>query len=130
MASPGEVTVLPSAARTTTQHSADMSSAPENISSSRNNGMHLIINITAFSATPIITPIIEGKDPASGIYYPIATGAAIAVVGASTVVLKVLPGAVPIDNLTWDDRVPPTWRFSMTHADADSVTYSVGAVLF
>lgn len=87
-------------------------------------GIQVIIDVTAVSATPSVVPTIDGKDPLSGKFYPIGTGAAITSTG--TTVLRVHPEIPSAANLTFQDFLPETYRVTMTHADADSITYTVG----
>ena len=86
-------------------------------------GMHLIIDVTAIAATPSVVPSIQGYDATSNKYYDILVGAAITATG--TTVLKVFPGATPAANTVANDFMPGRWRLLMTHADADSITFSV-----
>lgn len=112
------IAVLPSEARTATVTGDDQKNWAF-------NGLHLIIDVTAISATPSVVPKIQGKDPVSGKYYDLLTGVAITAVGIT--VLKLFPSATAAANVTVNDTLPRTWRVIMTHADADSITYSVGA---
>lgn len=91
------------------------------------SGVHVIIDVTDISATPSVVPTIEAKDPVSGKYYVLLTGAAITATG--TVVLKVFPGAIVVADLAANDILPLNWKVKMTHGDADSITYSVAANL-
>jgi hypothetical protein len=111
-------TVLASAARTATNNSADLTNYD-------GRGLHLVIDVTAASATPSVTFTIQGKDELSGKYYTLLVSAAIT--GVGTTVLKVYPGLTAAANLVASDILPRTWRVLATHADADSITYSVGA---
>lgn len=115
-----EVTVLPSAARTVTTNSADFTNY-------NNTGLHLVINVSAITATPSITPTIQGKDPISGTYYTVLTGLPITTTGIN--IIKVYPGISAVVNASASDILPRTWRLNMAHADADSITYSVAGVL-
>ena len=111
---------LISAARTTTNNSGDLTN-------SGHRGCHVIIDVTAITASPSIVPTIQGKDSVSGKYYTLLVGAAITATG--TTVLRVHPDLAPSANLIADDIVPSKFRILMTHADADSATYSVGVSL-
>lgn len=113
-----DITVLASAARTATLQSSD-------ITNYNAKGLHLVINVTAASATPSVVFTIQGKDALSSAYYTILASAAIT--GTGTTVLRVFPGATAAANLAANDILPRTWRVDATHADADSITYSVGA---
>jgi hypothetical protein len=118
--------ILASAARTATPTISDQSDPNA-------EGVHIIINVTALTATPQVTPKIQGKDPVSGSYYDILVGSTITDVTVGTppaiIVLKVGPGLTPVANGAAADYLPDTWRVVMTHGDADSITYSIGAVL-
>jgi hypothetical protein len=113
-----DVTVLSSAARTATLQSSD-------ITNYNAKGLHLVIDVTAIAATPSVVFTIQGKDALSGKYYTILASAAIT--GTGTTVLKVYPGLTGVANSKADDLLPRVWRVDATHADADSITYSVGA---
>jgi hypothetical protein len=115
-----ESTLLASAARTATVASADQTNW-------NGKGAHVIINVTAIAATPSVVPTIQGKDPVSGSYYDILVGNAITATGMT--VLKVYPGIGVVVAGAASDILPRVWRVNMTHADADSITYSVAAVV-
>lgn len=114
------VTVFPSAARTATEDSSD-------VTNEHGIGCVVIIDVTAASGTPSVVFKIQGKDPVSGKYYDILDSAAIT--GVETAVLRVWPAMAPSANAKEDDILPRTWRVRAEHADASSVTYSVGAVV-
>lgn len=90
-------------------------------------GAHFIIDVTALTGTPSITVKIQGHDPASFSFYDILVSGPITTVG--TTVLKVYPGINTIPNGAASDIVPYEWRVRVEHADAQSITYSVGANL-
>jgi len=113
------IEVLPLAARTATLNSDDKDC--------HSRGVHVIIDVTVDPALASIVPKIQGYDPTSGKYYDLLVGVAITAVG--TTVLKVYPGIAASANVAASDMVPPVWRVRMEHADADSITYSVGAVM-
>jgi hypothetical protein len=115
------VTVFASAARTTTPTPFDGSA------SAGVRGLHLVIDVTAVTATPSVTFTIQGGDPVSGKFYTILASAAIT--GTGTTVLKVYPGLTAAANSVASDVLPGRWRVIATHGDADSITYSVGAQL-
>lgn len=91
------------------------------------SGVHVIIDVTAITASPSVVPTIEAKDPISGKYYVLLTGVAITATG--TTVLKVFPGALAAANLVANDLLPLVWKVKMTHGDTDSITYSIAANL-
>jgi len=115
-----ELTVLASAARTASVNSSDLSNF-------NCRGVHIIIDVTADPAAASLTFTLQGKDAVSGKYYTLLTSAAIAAVG--TTVLAVYPGITAAANVSAANILPKTWRVSVTAADTDSITYSVGAVL-
>lgn len=90
-------------------------------------GMHAVIDVTAITASPSVVPTIDGYDPLSGKWYNLLTGAAITATG--TTVLKIYPGIAAQANAAASDVVPDVFRIVMTHADADSITYSVAVHL-
>jgi hypothetical protein len=114
------VTVYASAARTATPTAVTVGCGP-------NRGLHLVIDVTAITASPSVVPTIDGYDPLSGIYYNLLTGSAIT--GTGTTILKIYPGIATVANGAASDVVPETIRITMTHADADSISYSVAAHL-
>lgn len=113
-----DVTVLSSAARTATLQSSDQTNY-------NGRGLHLVIDVTAASATPSVVFTIQGKDAVSGKYYTVLASSAIT--GTGTTVLKVYPGITAAANASASDLLPRVWRVDATHADTDSITYSVGA---
>jgi hypothetical protein len=114
------VILLPSAARTATLSTASMIN-------SKYTGVMVYIKCTAIVSAPSVVPVIEALDTASGDWIPLVTGAAITSV--STKLLKVYPGLVAAANLTVNDVLPALWRVTLTHGNANSITYSVGASL-
>lgn len=90
-------------------------------------GGHFVIKVTAITASPSVTPTIEGYDTTSDSWYSILVGAAITATG--TTVLKVYPGIAVQANATASDILPQTWRLTLTHGDADSITYTASANL-
>lgn len=113
-----QIVILASAARTTTQTSADQ------LAEAR-HGLHLVVDVTS-AGTGSITPKIQGRD-ANGIYYDILVGSAITTTG--TTVLKVGRGFTPSANAVATDGLPANWRVVVTANNANSMTYSVGANL-
>lgn len=116
---PTESTVLASAARTAT--------ANTQFTNTGYKGALIVIDVTLDPSTASITPHIEGYSTLGNDWYTILTGSAIADVGVT--VLRVFPGATAVANLVSDDWLPETWRFRMAVADAESMTYSVNAIL-
>ena len=115
-----EVVVFPSEARIATP-------TPKEFQNYNEIGGIFIIDATAVTATPSVVFNLEGKDPASGKWYLILASAAVTVI--STVVLRVYPGLTAAANLSVSDVLPKTIRIRPVHADADSITYTVGCIL-
>lgn len=117
-----DFTPLPSAARTATPDSQEYELVGVDY-----RALHLIVDVTAVNLTPSITVTIAGVDPASGQTYTILAATAIATV--STTVLRIGPGLTAVANSTANDYLPPVFRVTVAHADADSITYSVAGLL-
>ena len=115
------VTVLPTAARTAAQTSPAVGMERSE------NSAHVIIDVTAITHTPVLTPTIQGFDPTSSKWYDILVATPISTVG--TTVLKVGPGLGAIVGATAADILPQQWRVSIAVADTDSATYSVGVAV-
>ena len=112
-----ETTILTSAARTTTQTGADQTN-------NNGRGLKVVLDMTNVAAGPDVTLTIDAKDPTSGKYYNLLTGASVTTV--STNVYTVYPGLTPVANKTVSDVLPRTWRVVVTANNANSATYSVG----
>jgi hypothetical protein len=63
----------------------------------------------------------------SGKFYNLLTGSAITTTG--TTVLKIYPGIGTIANGAASDVIPANLRLVMTHADANSITYTASVHL-
>lgn len=120
MRQPAQETVFASAART-----ADTASTV--FANYGYRGLHLVIDATASAVTPSVVFTVQGYSPLGDDYYTILASAAIT--GAGTTVLRVYPGCIAAANTVANDCLPPLWRVSAVHADADSITYSVNALL-
>ena len=117
------VTVYASAARTATPTAVT-------VPAGRYNYVHVVIRATAATATPSVVCTIDALDPVSGVYYNLLTSAALTESGVPyTRVLRVGPTLAASANLIANDALPDTLRITMTHADSDSITYSVSALL-
>jgi hypothetical protein len=114
-----ESTLLASAARTATVSTADQTNH-------NGQGLIVVLDVTV-PGTGSVTLSIEGKDPTSGKYYTILAG--VAVTTAVTVVYRVWPGLTAVANATANDRLPKTYRVTVTHNNANSISYSVGSIL-
>lgn len=116
---PKNQTILASAARTTTQTSADLGSVGC-------TGLIAVLDMTTVG-TGSVTLTIDGKDSASGKWFNLITGAA--VVTNSTNVYRIYPGLTPVANATVSDVVPSIYRMVVTANNANSATYSLGVQL-
>lgn len=110
-------TAIASGAYTATQNSADLYNAD-------GRGVVVTLDVTAIVSAPSITLSIQGKDPASGKYYDLLSGAAVATV--STNRYRVHPAITETANVDASDLVPFTWRVRVVHGNANSITYSIG----
>lgn len=112
-----EATLLASAARTTTQTSADITNY---------NGMTALIVVLDMTSvgTGDVTVTIEGKDSASGKYYTILAGTNIT--SNSTNRYRVGPNLAAATNSVAQDYLPRVFRIVVTANNANSATYSVG----
>jgi hypothetical protein len=113
------IVVLASAARTATQTQADQTNF-------NHRGIVVVLDMTIVG-TGSVTLEIDGKDPVSGKYYALLTGAA--VITNSTNIYRVYPGLTAAANATANDVLPRTWRIKVTANNSNSCTYSVGAML-
>ena len=116
----GRFEVYASAARTATPDTQELEVAGY-------RGLHLIIDCTDATATPSVVFTIQGVDRVSAKVYTILASAAIT--GTGTTILRVGPGLTASANVVANDVLPPVIRILATHADTDSITYSVGASL-
>lgn len=111
-----EVTLLASAARTTTQASADIINF---------NWKKLVVMLDmTVIGTGSVTLSIDGKDTVSGKYYNILTGAAITTNSTNRYRVGELLAAVA--NSVAQDYLPRIIRITVTANNANSATYSVG----
>ena len=113
-------TFLASAARTATVNS-------DRFRNVLFNGIHVIVDVTAYPAAASIEVHIQAQDQTSGDWYDLLVSSAITATG--TTVLKVGPGITPSPNAAANDMLPENIRVRVVHTDADSITYSVGSNL-
>lgn len=112
------MTVLPSAARTTSQSV----SWEGNLSC---KGIEVFIKVTAVTASPSLVVAINNLDPTSKATRTVLQSAAIT--GTGTTVLRVYPGITAATNAAASDFIAPFGTITVTAADSDSATYSIGA---
>lgn len=85
-----------------------------------------IINVTAATATPSVVFTIAGVDPISSATYTILASAAIT--GTGTTVLRVCAHLAAAANTVAKDILPQALKITATHADTDSITYSMSYI--
>ncbi len=90
-------------------------------------GVLVVIDVTAITSTPSVVFTIQGYDPTSGKYYTILASAAIT--GVGTTVLRVHPELTGSANTIAKDFMPPRWAVDATHANGNSITYTVSYAL-
>jgi hypothetical protein len=114
------VTVIyTSGARTATSSSSDATNY-------NHRGLHVIVNVSS-AGTGSVTPMIEGKDNLAGVYYSLHA-AATAITANGTYVYEIYPGVgTASGGITQATSrvVPRLFRVTMTHNNANSMTYSV-----
>lgn len=116
-----EATAFASAARTTSQNGAD-------ITTYNARGLIVVVNTSLVpGSAPSNVVTIQGKDALSGVYYDLLASAAIT--GVGTVVLQVSPELTDSPNLVKKQLLPRVIRVVITAGNANSATYSVGYVL-
>jgi len=81
------------------------------------------INVTAVSLTPSVVFTIAGVSPAGDSVYTILASAAIT--GTGLTVLRVSPHLTAAANTIAKDILPSAIKVTATHADTDSITYSM-----
>jgi hypothetical protein len=112
------VGVFSSKARTASETSPDFHNWEAGV------GAVITIDCTAIDSSPSVVFTFQGKDPASGKYNDIISSAAIT--GTGTTVIRIHPELTAAANTIAKDVIPTYWRIRAVHADADSITYSVG----
>lgn len=116
MASYDQGTALASASRTTTQTLPDIYSYGASF-------LNVVLDMTVVG-TGSVTLSINGKDPASGKYYLILAGAAVAT--NSTNRYKVGPNVTASANAIAQDYLPAVFQLIVTANNANPATYSLG----
>jgi hypothetical protein len=115
-----DVTLLASAPRSTTQTSADTITYNA-------HSLMLTLDMTNVAAGPSVTVTINYKDPASGKYILLLSGAAI--ITAVTNVYKINPNTPAVANSVAQVDLGRVLQFVVTHNNANSGTYSEGLTL-
>jgi hypothetical protein len=115
-----EQVIYGSAARTATPAAYD-------IDLIATRGLVVVADVTAIVTAPSVVLTIDGVDVASGKTWNLLTATALTAV--TTRILKIGPGLVVAANLVANDLLPEKVRFTMTHANGNSITYSLTAHL-
>lgn len=97
------------------------------VNTNRIKALRLVLDATASAATPSVVITVDAVDNLSGKYINLLTSAAITGVGTTT--LNIGPGLTAAANLAANAYLGGAVRITCTHADADSITYSVSAHL-
>lgn len=114
-------TILASAARTATV-------AVSGINTGDAPAAYFVLDVTVDGAASAgITWKVDYLDETSGKYVNLLTGASVADVG--TTVYKISPALTAAANSIAQEHVPQTLKVTVTHADANAMTYSVGLLL-
>ena len=118
------ITVFASAARTATVTSSQVRSGLAGSGEGHTKGLALVIDVTAVTATPSVVFTLDVAT-GNGAFATIATSAAMTT--AATAACLVVHPDVATDIANFADQGPmrTKWQLVATHADADSITYSV-----
>jgi len=90
-------------------------------------GAIILINSTEITATPIVTVTIELLD-GDGAYTEVYWTAAATITTAADTSYIFYPGVTAADVDVTEEisaPIPREWQLTLTHTDADSITYSV-----
>jgi len=117
--------ILASAARTATPTIAVITSATLTVSTKAMTDLQVIIDVTATAATPSVQPALQAQDPVSSKWYDLVASIA-AITATGTTVLSFGENTPVVANLSNQGFIPDNIRLTLTHDDADSITYSVG----
>ena len=112
--------VYASAARTATPTAV-------NVSTIHAHSLRVILDATAVAATPSVVVTIDAVDSLSGKFVNLLTSAAITATGTTT--LTIALGVTVAANVSASTPLGDNVRITVTHGDADSITYSVSAHL-
>lgn len=112
--------VYPSAARTATPDTVELEVGDS-------DGVTLVIDVTALTATGTLTVKVSGVDRVSGKIFDLLATPSITATG--TKVLQIGPSLPTAANSTANVVVPNVIRVTATHGNGVSITYSVGLLL-
>ncbi len=97
------------------------------VNTSRVRAMRLVFDVTAIVSTPSCTITVDAVDNTSGKFVNLLTSAAIATV--STTVLTIALGVTVAANLAASNALDDAVRVTVTHGNANSITYTLSAHL-
>lgn len=117
--------ILASAARTATPTIPVITSATLAVSTKAMTDLQVIIDVTAVTSTPSVQPALQAQDPVSTKWYDLVASIA-AITATGTTVLSFGENTPVVANLGNQGFIPDNIRLTLTHADTDSITYSVG----
>lgn len=89
--------------------------------------VYFIVEVTAVTATPSVVFNFELHDPETDTDVTLLASAA--VTGVSSNIYKISPALTASANLIAQEHVPQFVKVRPVHADADSITYQVTALL-
>jgi len=93
-------------------------------------GLLLAVEVTAITASPLVTPSIRFIDSVAGVTNNIWTAAA-AIGAVGSFLYMFVPGAsgTPSGDLVelLGMNIPRSWDLTLVHGDTDSITYQVTA---
>lgn len=115
-----EQQIYASAARTATPTAVE-------VNTRRFRSMVIVLDATAITSTPSITVTLARKDNTSGKYVDMLTSAAIATVSTNTI--RIGLGLPATANVSANEPLPNVVRVTVTHGNANSITYTVSAHL-
>lgn len=124
MASKSSLTILESAARTATPTDASLTISNTGEFTRVITDVHIVIDVTAAPVTPSVQPALQGFDSLSGKWYDLID-AITAITAVGTTAIKYGENTAVVANNANQGFIPVEFRLVLTHADADSITYSV-----
>ncbi len=118
------ITVFASSARTATETSSVTRSALKSVSGGHTRGLALVIDVTAITSTPSVVFTLEVATGGAA-FAVIATSAALTTAGTAAVLIIHPSVATDVANFADQGPMRSRWRLVATHANGNSITYSV-----
>jgi hypothetical protein len=88
--------------------------------------LSVVVDLTAFTTAASLTVSIDMKDPVSGKYIAVLTGALINANGTQR--LRISPHLAAVANQVANDLCPATFRITVTHGNGNNHTYTVSVI--